>query len=135
MKRYSAYLLLLTALSALSACEKQGGRESFAPEQVPVQMAMSIGGGSSATKGDNTYIKELQDTPAFSGLSDLRLLPFSADDKVNTLPNSLPRFAIPAPTSNNAYYFGGTTVFTLPRQTASFLAYGKAIARGEGNKL
>ena len=131
MKRYSAYLLLLTALSAVPACEKQGGGESLAPEQVPVQMAMSIGGGTPATKGDVTYIKELQDTPGFSGLAELRLLPFSAGDKVNTLRNSIPLLSIPAQTSNNAYYFGGTTVFTLPRQTASFLAYGKAMASGE----
>ena len=131
MKRYSAYLLLLTALSAVPACEKQGGGESLAPEQVPVQMAMSIGGGATATKGDVTYIKELQDTPGFSGLADLRLLPFSAGDKVNTLRNSIPHLSIPAQTDNNAYYFGGTTVFTLPRQTASFLVYGKALGRGE----
>ena len=74
MKRYSAYLLLM-GLSLLPSCDKQDGRESLAPEQVPVQMAISIGGATSATKGDNTYIKELQDTPGFSGLAGLRLLP------------------------------------------------------------
>ena len=131
MNRYSAYLLLM-GLSLLPACDKQDGRESLAPEQVPVQMAISIGGATSATKGDNTYIKELQDTPGFSGLADLRLLPFTADDKVNTLRSSIPTFAIPSQVNNNAYYFGGTTVFTIPRNTASFLAYGKAMASGEG---
>jgi hypothetical protein len=131
MRRHFARILLLTALAAVPACEKQGGATDVALKQVPVQMALSIGGNSVDTKADVSVIKELQATPVFSGLGEIRLLPFPAADKTTALKNSIPRLSInygALAENSNAYYFGqeSGSVFTIPRETASFLVYGKA---------
>lgn len=131
MRAYLGHILLLAVLVTVPACDKQGGRDDDAPKQVPVQIALSIGGNGAVTRADVSVIKELQSTPVFSGLGEIRLLPFSAADNTTVLKNSIPRLSIgygSLAQNSNAYYFGreNGSVFTIPRNTASFLVYGKA---------
>ena len=71
----------LTAL-ALTACTKAGsdgaGGASGEVERVPVSFALSLGGGTSATKADVTKLLELAETPGFRGLSSVRVIPFKS---------------------------------------------------------
>ena len=129
MRAYLGHILLLAVLVTVPACDKQGGREDDAPKQVPVQIALSIGGNGAVTRADVSVIKELQSE--FSGLGEIHLLPFSAADNTTVLKNSIPRLSIgygSLAQNSNAYYFGreNGSVFTIPRNTASFLVYGKA---------
>ena len=137
MREYLEHILLLAVLTTASACDKQAERADAALQQVPVQMALCIGGNGAGTRADVSVIQELRPTPEFSGLDETRLLPFSASDKTTALKNSIPRLSIGNGTlaeNSNAYYFGreNGSVFPIPRNTASFLVYGKA--RKSGNE-
>lgn len=132
MRKYLGHILLLTVLVTVPACEKQGGASDVVLEQVPAQLAMSLGGGV-ATRGDVTVIKELQDTPAFSGVEDIKFLAFStttdvSKDGATPLNMALPKMYLEASDllyPSLAHCFGGSWVFTIPRETASFLSYGR----------
>lgn len=137
MRAYLGHILLLAVIVTASACDKQVERADEALQQVPVQMALSIGGNGADTKADVSVIQELRPTPVFSGLDEIRLLPFSVSDNTTALKNAIPRLSISYGTlaeNSNAYYFGqeNGSVFTIPRNTASFLVYGKA--RKSGNE-
>lgn len=136
MKRYLGHILLLTVLVTVPACEKQGGASDVVLEQVPVQMGMCVGGGSAATKGDATVVKELQESPGFSGLSSIVFLPYSSEDASKTLENSIPRFslAVDALPTNHARLFT-EKLFTVPRKTDAFLVYGKVRKSGDQSNM
>lgn len=136
MRKYLGHILLLTVLVTVPACEKQGVGLGVLPEQVPVQMAMCVGGSSAATKGDTTVVKELQKSPGFSGLSSIVFLPYSSADATKTLENSIPRFALSADAlpTNHARLFT-EKLFTVPRKTDAFLVYGKVRKSGDQNNM
>ena len=142
MRRSFGHILLMAMLAVFPACDKQGGGTGYVPEQVPVQLALCVRSGGASTKGDVTVIKELQPTPAFSGLADIRLLPFSQISTITAadeaLKNTIPHLSVASDglaDVSNACYFGleNGVVFTIPRETASFLVYGKAIKSGDEN--
>ena len=128
------------ALIAAASCNTQEGGKGMSGEPVSVRLALCVGGNVS-TKADVSVISELKDTPEFSGMSDIMIIPFGVKREVESgdeaLQNVIPRIAIGTNglvEGSNSHIFGRDYVFPVPRRTASFLVYGKSAGDSDTQK-
>ena len=147
MKRKHVFLPLWFGLSALvvSACLQEGTDPLEVGELIPVELAFSLQGGSSATKADVSSLTELAGTAMFRGMEDIRTLPFSETGGVRSgnvaigEPRSLPSISNERDTrahngssyhkgliKNNHAHLYPDSYGALPLGTASVLVYGFA---------
>ena len=124
-------------LLAVSACAKQGDGKEVASGPVSAQFALCVRGGT-VTKADASVIQELQETPAFSGLSGMHIFPFASTGDIEAadapLKHNFPTLAIDSNglvEASLAHLFGEEVMLTFPRNTASLLVYGKAAPGGD----
>ena len=130
MKQRSAILvqilLVMLASAGMASCSRQG--DKYLPtadsEFVPVQMALSLGGGLSSTKADVGVIPELNETGVFSGMNDVCLIPIVEGKTFQSFVISLPNIEANGQAETSAYLYSGD--FFLPIGTHSALVYGHA---------
>lgn len=153
MREIRAYglLLLATILATLPSCQKEDGAGVGNDKLVPVQMALSIGQKTEATKGNPAVITEMSEV--FRGMTSVTVLPFTvkgviqaADQSIyhpirlrNISPNWYDsaveqdgNYVDGLVKNNRAHIYPAEEVF-LPAGTASLLVYGCApLAAAEG---
>lgn len=136
---------MAVALTVLPACEKQGG--SGVGQGVPVQLALSIGSKTKATKGNPVVITEMsENNVVFRGMMGVTILPFDVQRAVYASDQSVFHAShmdnISASIYDRAVTPGGDYVsgiinnnwshlypsgkISLPKGTASILVYGYA---------
>ncbi len=120
--------ILLAALAA-GACEANDGYKVPAQaELVNVDLSLGVGGGA-RTKGDPAVVTEMNSS--FRGITETIILPFEERRQVLAGDYCLDNPCLPGGIlstglveNNNSHLFTGTTV-SLPKHTASVLAYGR----------
>jgi|GEM_PF-1513661 len=146
--RLGRIILLGCFALVLAGCSKSGGGSVIDPEtgqakKVPVDFALSIGGGNAGTKANVSLLPELhEEAPTFHGISSVRVVPFAANnlsvsnDWMHILPQITTESAPYASTDGytyigglvdgyNAHIYSGADA-ELPVGTTNVLVYGMA---------
>lgn len=137
---------LVPASIACSIIDESPLAEPCPSVPVPVQLAVSLQGGVTATKANTATITEISETPDFRGISSLSLLPFGTEEAVTLESTSLSGWEVLGGISddeddvaspdgsnfhngliknNHAHLFVGPGA-SLPVGTASALVYASA---------
>lgn len=116
-------------LAAVPACRRAG---DASPDSVlPVHLALAIRSADTGTKASVSDITEIQETPEFRGLTDIKLISFlksgviEGTDRAYSRPLSLPGFVDLSPYTTSHLYSSGIDAW-LPTGASSMLLYGRA---------
>lgn len=133
--RYDILFWLLAALSlaGITSCQRKGlVPEDKAGVLKSVRLALSVGS-VIQTKMDAGRLTELSETsPAFSGLTDMKMVAFDADgdvtdlDQTLNMPITVPAFSELNYSSASAYFYPNGIDTFLPIGTSYVLLYGRA---------
>lgn len=122
------WILLLLAISCAEPLPLHDRPEG---ESIPVRFALSLEGGTPATKADVNTVTELNGA-TFRGMTDIHILAFSREGKVQPGDEALAQTrylpAIPSNglIDNNHAHLFQNGYLALPHGTASMLIYGKS---------
>lgn len=139
-------LYIIVCIVFACACTRDHGPAYDSSVDVSVFLAMSLNG-STSSKADVNYIQELANDSRFTGMQNIRLLPFSRrgevreDDVALSEPRILPDILGTSDASaydgtvfhqglvkNNHAHFYPDAYAILPEGTASALVYGSGVA-------
>ena len=116
-------------LAAVPACRRAGDASS--DSVLPVHLALAIRSADTGTKASVSDITEIQETPEFRGLTDIKLISFlksgviEGTDRAYSRPLSLPGFVDLSPYTTSHLYSSGIDAW-LPTGASSMLLYGRA---------
>ena len=121
--------LAVFLLVTVPACRKAA---DTSPDSVlSVHLALAIRPADSGTKASVSDITEIQETPEFRGLTDIKLISFlkpgviEGTDRANARPLNLPGFVDMSPYTTSHLYSSGIDAW-IPTGTSSMLLYGRA---------
>jgi len=151
MMERAVHIAFLTAVLAVSACNRD--QVTYSPEDtsVPVALAFSLEG-SIPTRASVTSITELSEQGSFRGMENIRIVPFASREAVGPEDVSIgPARGLPSISSsmddaafsgsdyhnglvrNNHAHLYPDAYAALPKGTASVLVYGNGVAVASGS--